>query len=149
MMNKTPESYVPPGYPSSQQRLGEAPGLGFLQRIGEIRNGDPIPPRDFRNGERKLREVTMPRQGIQDHGQILPRLLGVQALGNPLSRRHPRGFGLGKPVLGWRHHEQTYHDQSSAQHASHGRPENERAIGRTPQEADYRESASHDPLAWD
>src|SRR2546426_6901663 len=64
MMNKTPEIFVATGDRSSQQRLGEAPGLGFLQRIAEIRNGDPIPPRDFRNGERKLREVTMPRQGI-------------------------------------------------------------------------------------
>src|SRR5437879_11957393 len=91
----------------------------------------------------------MPRQGIQDPGQMLPRLLGLQALGDPLSRRHPRGFGLGKPVLGWRHHEQTDHDQSSAQHARHGHPENEGPIGRTPQQADYRESASHDPPAWD
>src|SRR2546422_9166119 len=40
--------------------FGEARGRGFLQRIGEIRHGDPIPPRDFRKGERKLREVTMP-----------------------------------------------------------------------------------------
>src|SRR2546426_7378215 len=71
MMNKTPEIFVATGDRSSQQRLGEAPGLRFLQRIGEIRDGDPIPPRDFRNGERQLREVTLPWQGIQDHGSLL------------------------------------------------------------------------------
>src|SRR5207249_4838695 len=116
MMNEPPEILVATRDRSFQHRLGEAPCMGFLQRIGEIRHRDPIPPRDFREGERKLREVTMPRQGIQDPGQMLPRFLGLQALGDPLSRRHPRGFGLGKPALGWRHHEQTDHEQSGAQH---------------------------------
>src|SRR5205809_912047 len=40
MMNKSSKIFVATGDRSSQQRLGEAPRLGLLQRIGEVRDGE-------------------------------------------------------------------------------------------------------------